>query len=568
MQNQALPNYQKVLTLSLGLGGIVNAFCLPALAKSGPEKLDLIGSLGSVSQSVKGLEPLSTIPSTESVEPFSVLSFAEEDELLEDAIAPSPRPHAQSRTRSLAAQASRPPRFSSVSWKASMKASPLSISRLSTTDIHHIDLSWGPSEAPTHSWIDEASTIDAPEVLESESLVSESLESEVLKSEVLGSEALESGAASPEASEFFLENLITVPLSSAEVAQAETETHSENDERSENDEQSEEEAQSEAESQPVLTSPSTPLLPTGSADASVGLDAEIVSEAVGDPQVVVQEGEALDDELGELRLLQLRSRENEELGILRLLQTAEAPPPPPKPPIAFLSGRLGFFSTENAFRSTPPPDRSFEEQIYQAGMTLYLLPRLSETTSVYAIAETNIARYHNFESVHYNELEFQLGLRQRLAPRTFAQIGWRNQRLYSPGYRERLFGVNYLDTLISHRSIINQKTWLDSFYQMRLGFADPQTASRFRQTFTLSFNHSVTRELRTTLLYQLDFDDYTQAPRYDSYQQILGIVSYNITPESRVSLFGGTRFGRSSAPGVNLDDTFYGAGLNVNLPLF
>lgn len=568
MQNQALPNYQKVLTLSLGLGGIVNAFCLPALAKSGPEKLDLVGSLGSVSQSVKGLEPLSTIPSTESVEPFSVLSFAEEDELLEDAIALSPRPHAQSRTQSLAAQASRPPRFSSVSWKASMKASPLSISRLSTTDIHHIDLSWGPSEAPTHSWIDEASTIDAPEVLEPESLVSELLEPEVLKSEVLGSEALEPEAASPEASEIFLENLITVPLSSAEVAQAETETHSENDERSENDEQSEEEAQSEAESQPVLTSPSTPLLPTGSADASVGLDAEIVSEAVGDPQVVVQEGEALDDELGELRLLQLRSRENEELGILRLLQTAEAPPPPPKPPIAFLSGRLGFFSTENAFRSTPPPDRSFEEQIYQAGMTLYLLPRLSETTSVYAIAETNIARYHNFESVHYNELEFQLGLRQRLAPRTFAQIGWRNQRLYSPGYRERLFGVNYLDTLISHRSIINQKTWLDSFYQMRLGFADPQTASRFRQTFTLSFNHSVTRELRTTLLYQLDFDDYTQAPRYDSYQQILGIVSYNITPESRVSLFGGTRFGRSSAPGVNLDDTFYGAGLNVNLPLF
>ncbi|MEL7140992.1 MAG: hypothetical protein AAFY33_06955 [Cyanobacteria bacterium J06643_4] len=567
MQHQALPNYQKVLTLSLGLGGIVNAFCLPALAKSGPEKLGLVGSLVPASQSVEGLETLGTIPSTEVVEPFSVLTFAEEDRRVEDgrvedAIALNTQSrNTRFRSQSLAAQSSRPPRFSSVSWKASMKASPLSISRLSTTDIHHIDLSWAPSETPAHSWIDEASTIDMPEALESAVIEPEEPEPEEPEPEEPEPEAPEPEAPKPEVSDVFLENLIAVPLSS-EVAQAETDT------QSDNDEQPEEEAQSAEDSQSVLAPPRMPLLPTVSADAPLGTDGDIVSEVVGDPQVVVQEGEALDDELGELRLLQLRSRENEELGILRLLRTAEAPPPPPPPPIAFLSGRLGFFSTENAFRSTPPPDRSFEEQIYQAGLTFYLLPRLSETTSVYAIAETNIARYHNFESVNYNELEFQLGLSQRLAPRTFAQIGWRNQRLYSPGYRERLFSVNYLDTLISHRSILNQKTWLDSFYQMRLSFADPQAASRFRQTFSLSLNHSVTRELRTTLLYQLDFDDYTQAPRYDSYQQILGIVSYNITPESRVSLFGGTRFGRSSAPGVNLDDTFYGAGLNVNLPLF
>ena len=271
-----------------------------------------------------------------------------------------------------------------------------------------------------------------------------------------------------------------------------------------------------------------------------------------------------DDELGILRLRQERSRSDDELGILRLLQTASVPPPPPREPIAFLSGRLGFFSSENAFRSNP----KLSETIYQSGLSLYLFPKLSNDTSLYAIAETNLARYENFESVDYNELEVQIGLRQRLLPRTYAQIGWRNQRLYSPGYRDKLFSVNYLDTLISHRSILNSRTWLDSFYQARFGFADPDAASRFRQTFTLSLNYGVSRDLRTSLLYQLDFDDYTQIPRYDTYQQVLGIVSYNVTPESRVSLFGGTRFGRSSSPGVNLDDTFYGAGLNVSVPLF
>ena len=103
---------------------------------------------------------------------------------------------------------------------------------------------------------------------------------------------------------------------------------------------------------------------------------------------------------------------------------------------------------------------------------------------------------------------------------------------------------------------------------MRQFFADTKRASLVRPTVSLSLNYGVTRELRTSLLYQLDFDDYTQIPRYDTYQQILGIVSYNLTPESRISLIGGTRFGRSSESRINLDDTFYGAGLHVSVPLF
>ncbi|PZO45876.1 MAG: hypothetical protein DCF15_21195, partial [Phormidesmis priestleyi] len=137
-----------------------------------------------------------------------------------------------------------------------------------------------------------------------------------------------------------------------------------------------------------------------------------------------------------------------------------------------------------------------------------------------------------------------------------------------PGYRDTLFTINAIDTLISHRLLLNPQLWLDSFYQLRLGFANPSPASRFRQTFTLSLNYGVARNLRAGLLYQLDLDDYTQIPRYDTYQQVLGIISYNLTPESRLSFFGGTRFGRSSEPSVNLSDTFYGAGLNVSVPLF
>lgn len=282
---------------------------------------------------------------------------------------------------------------------------------------------------------------------------------------------------------------------------------------------------------------------------------DVVDESAADPT-----DEVLDDDLGTLRLQQTRSRSNEELGILRLLQTAKAEPPPPRPPIAFLGGRLGFFNTDNAFRS----EIEIEDQIYQLGLTLYLFPKLSEKTSVYAIAETSLARYE----VDYNELEVQAGLRHRILKRTFAQVGWRNQRLYTPGYREKILGVNYLDALISHRRILSKRAWADGFYQIRLGFAEPSAASRFRQTLIASVNYAATPKLRTSLLYQLELDDYLNIDRYDISQQFLAAVSYNITPESKISLFGGTRFGSSSASGVDLDDVFYGAGLNVNVPLF
>jgi hypothetical protein len=292
-----------------------------------------------------------------------------------------------------------------------------------------------------------------------------------------------------------------------------------------------------------------------------------------------------DDELGSLRLRLQRSRDNEELGILRLLRTAQAPPPPPAAPVAFLSGRLGSFATENVFRND---DRN-DDRIFQAGITAYYFPQLSERTNLYAIAETSLARYGNLganytlppggKRADYNQTEFQLGVRQRLFPRTYAQLGWRNQQIYSTGYRERLFGINYLEAQLNHRSVLNSKMWLDSFYQLRWGIANPvdfdlkdgktpDDTSRLRQTFTLSLNYSATPDLRTSLLYQLDFEDYTKQDRFDQSQQLIGIISYSLTPESQLSVFGGTRFGRSSSALVNLDDTFYGAGLNISVPLF
>ncbi len=294
-----------------------------------------------------------------------------------------------------------------------------------------------------------------------------------------------------------------------------------------------------------------------------------------------------DEDLGELRLQLQRSRQNEDLGILRLLKTAEAAPPPPKQPVAFISGRLGFLDSDNVFRSDDLgtldgesiplsqrrlPTRRLDEQVYQAGLTVFLFPKLSDDTNFYAIAGTSLAAYGRDPQPNNNQLDLQLGVRQRLFSRTYAQLGWRNQNFYRSGYSKKFLGINSIEGQLSHRSILNNRTWIDGFYQARVSFADTQgrkdTVSKFRQTFTVSLNYGVSRDLRTSLLYQLDLDDFAKTSRYDTYHQVLASLSYKLTPEARLSLFGGTRFGRSSNPNVNLDDTFYGAGLNVTLPLF
>lgn len=303
------------------------------------------------------------------------------------------------------------------------------------------------------------------------------------------------------------------------------------------------------------------------------------SDNQGEPTEPISSDNAqpqLDDELGTIRAKPVR---RDDLGILRLLQT-EAPPPPKKRPIAFLTGRLGYINSDNAFRL----DTRLSEQNYQAGLAFRAYPQLSKNTSLYAVAETSIGRFEKEANIGrgYNEVELQLGVRQKLFARTYGQFGLRNQRFYTPGYREPLLNIFYVDTSLSHRSILNRRTTLDSFYQGRVGFADRETSSRIRQTLTFSLNYAATKDLRASLLYQLGLEDYTQISRFDTFQQIIASISYRPTPESKITLFGGTRFGNSSGSiptsrdasnnlvftDINLDDTFYGAELSVNLPLF
>jgi hypothetical protein len=277
---------------------------------------------------------------------------------------------------------------------------------------------------------------------------------------------------------------------------------------------------------------------------------------------------SVDDELGTLRIRPQNSTADPDLGVLRIQAIEELPleEPPPEAPIrntGFITAQTSYFGGTNLFRAPIPLD----ERVFQGGAGLFLFPKVSPTTHLLAGVEGNLVRYSNFPGVSYNELQFQLGVRQRLSERVYGQLSWRNQKLYTLAGNS-FFEADYAELLLSRRDILNSRLWLDSYYQMRFSFSDPDTFSRFSQVLIAALNYGFTPQLRTSLIYQLFLDDYTTIERYDTYHQVIGQLSYDLSPSSRVNLFGGAKFGRSSATSVNFDDLIYGVSVSVNLPVF
>ncbi|MEM8808630.1 MAG: hypothetical protein AAGF01_21655 [Cyanobacteria bacterium P01_G01_bin.38] len=306
----------------------------------------------------------------------------------------------------------------------------------------------------------------------------------------------------------------------------------------------------------------------------VRLEAQLLDEALDEaaadgeePEDEAQTETGPDEELG---ILRVRSQElviDDELGLIRIQELEQLPieqlPQPPTPTLGFVTGRANFLGGTNPFRLNDPLD----DQVFQVGTGFYLVPKLGQYTDLVLGVEGNLVRYNEFPSVDYNELQLQAGIRQRISKRVYGQLTWRNQNLYTPNGGS-FFSADFVELLLSRRDILSSNMWLDSYYQARVSFSHPDRFSRFSQLGILSLNYGFTPQFRTTLIYQLFLDDYTQIRRDDIYHQVIGQITYDVTPNSRINLFGGVKFGSSTDDDVNFDEVIYGASFNFNVPVF
>ena len=272
----------------------------------------------------------------------------------------------------------------------------------------------------------------------------------------------------------------------------------------------------------------------------------------------------------ELGIIRVRSTfEDPELGILRIREQPVLQTPSTEPrPIAYLTGRLGFVSSDNIFLSIEQGRELVGDEFFRYGLSLGFYPALGTRTLLIAAVDTNFQRYINRTDANYDEVRLRLGLRQGLTPRAYGEVSWSYQQLFEPGIRDRFFENRGLDLTLGRRDSFSPTARLDSFYRAQLNFSEPASFDRFIQSLGAYASYDITSNIRVGLGYQLTLADYTQVDRYDTYHQLIGQIVYFITPTTRLSLFGGYSFGRSSTPNVRFQDTLFGVFLESTVPVF
>lgn len=278
---------------------------------------------------------------------------------------------------------------------------------------------------------------------------------------------------------------------------------------------------------------------------------ELAEDEVAEPSDV-------DPDLGVLRLSP-KTEADSDLGRLRLQPTVEEPP---RRPVVYATVRSSAFLSDNTFSSTDP----IEDGLVKTGIGLRAVPALGSRTFLIATANGNIVRYFDETDFNYDELELRASIYHRITRRAYIDVGWRNEQFFAES-GDRFLSDHQLRASIGRRDRIGPVS-INTAYQFRRSFADPNRRSRLLNRLSLSARYPLRSDVDLGISYQLSLIDFTDIDRNDHYSQVLGELSYRPSSTTRLSLFGGGRFGDSSSDFVDFDSALIGITFSLNLPLF
>lgn len=262
---------------------------------------------------------------------------------------------------------------------------------------------------------------------------------------------------------------------------------------------------------------------------------------------------------------------------IQLPPTVEQPPLPAQPvakfkPIGSLRGYVGFFATNNIFSSEVDP---IQDGLVFSGLTLASAPlALGSKTYLNAGIDGNLIFYIDQSQFNYNQVRFYLSIYQQLSRRMYGELGWSNQQLFyakdgdffSAG--DRFLNENSVQLSLGRRDPLTQRLVLDSFYELRLNFADPDSRNRINNSLLLSLSYYWLRSLQVGLDYQFNLSDFTLRQREDQYHRLYTHLTYGISDSTNVSLQGGVSLGGSTDQNINFDGWFFSLNYNWELGKF
>lgn len=284
------------------------------------------------------------------------------------------------------------------------------------------------------------------------------------------------------------------------------------------------------------------------------------------------------------RSLQAQQRQSEsdtpqtdgdpDLGILRLRQQ-EIPPPAPPPkapppaarqstPVLHLLPRISYFQTSNVFSSVDPVGDS----LMYPSLMLWAVPQLGRNTFLTPSIEGSLIRYIKQPQFDYNLLRFRTGISQRLSRQMFGEIGWTNQQFYRSEVGDRFLNEHMAYLSLSRQDRLTPRLRLNSYYDLRVSFADPDSRSRIINSLYLSLSYSFQTNLQVAMDYQFERSDFTKRDRYDQYHRIMGRLTYGVLRDSQISVSGGVSVGGSSEPLIDFDSLFFSITYSVDFPIY
>lgn len=254
-----------------------------------------------------------------------------------------------------------------------------------------------------------------------------------------------------------------------------------------------------------------------------------------------------------------------DLGILRLRERPLAQQKSPVTVPVFLVGNVGYVGNGNTLADVDDP---VNDRLFRSGLSLIASPRLSKRTTVITSVQGNLYRYDELSRLNYNEVRVQASLRQVITRRVYGDLGWTHRQLFLQDDGDRFLHENAAFASLTRRDPLTKNTSLTSFYNLRASFADPETSSRLRNTLGLSLRHDLTPALQASLTGRATLTNFTQQSRQDFYTQALAQLSYRISKNFRLSLFGSLTRGNSSNRQVDFDNSTLGVSLSGNVKLF
>ncbi len=264
-------------------------------------------------------------------------------------------------------------------------------------------------------------------------------------------------------------------------------------------------------------------------------------------------------------LRQTESLSDPELGILRIEELDIIPTEVEQSPTVYLIGQINYFQSDNILLSARDP---INDGLFRVGASVLAIPELSDRTSLFASVGGSLARYSELANFDYNQITVNTGIQQRLFANTYGIVGWSHQQLFTKRGSNRFLNEHSLYGGINRRDILSSRAVLDTFYQSRISFADPDERSQFINTAGISLGYTPSSQFQAFLDYQFLYADFTRQSRYDLYHQVTGRLVYRPSPNMRIELFSGQSFGYSSNENINFDGFVFGVNLGFNVPLF